>query len=464
MIRISTPTPSDRAVAASSLKANRNGAAMNRMAAAYSTIPWTNAGTGPCLNTAWTPLPAEHGRGLVQARVEQLGLRQRLVERDELDLGPAQRDHLPEVALVRGVDRRHPEARPEHAVVGQRGAAALHVAEYRHARLEAGALLDLALELHRDPSEPHVAERVRPAAELRLDLAVLRRRALGDDDDRERVAALVAMADPLAHLLDVERPLGHQDHVGPARHPGVAGDPAGRAPHHLDDDHAVVRLGRRVQSVDRVRRDLHGGVEAERHVGAGEGVVDRLRPADHRDAVGGLAPGCAERVLAADRDERVHALRLERRAHHGRPVGVAPVRVRPRRAEDRAAAVEDARGVLGGELDRVALEHAGPPVAEADDLVAVAVAAGADDAADDRVQPGAVAAAGEHSDAHARHPAMRAPTLKGRAQIRHTGRYVMRTAPSHGRRATPSGTASPSRARSVAISMRPRTAGTTTGA
>ena len=38
-----------------------------------------------------------------------------------------------------------------------------------------------------DAAEPHVAERVRPAAELGLDLAVLRRRALGDDDDRERV-------------------------------------------------------------------------------------------------------------------------------------------------------------------------------------------------------------------------------------------------------------------------------------
>src|SRR5215208_1111247 len=315
MIRISTPTTSDRAVAASSLKSNRNGAAMNRMAAAYSTIPWTNAGTGPCLNTAWTLLPEEHGRGLVQARVEQLRLRQRLVERDELDLGPAQRDHLPEVALVRGVDRRHPEARPEYAVVGQRRAAALHVAEDRHARLEAGALLDLALELHRDAAEPHVAERVRPAAELRLDLAVLRRRALGDDDDRERMAALVAMADPLADLLDVERPLGHEDHVGAAGHPGVAGDPARGAPHHLDDDHPVVRFSGRVQAVDRVGRDLDRGLEAEREVGAGEVVVDRLRHADDVDAVLGQPAGDAERVLAADRDQPVEGVLLQRRLH-----------------------------------------------------------------------------------------------------------------------------------------------------
>src|SRR4051794_17394952 len=226
MIRISTPTTSDRAVAASSLKSNRNGAAMNRMAAAYSTIPWTNAGTGPCLNTAWTLLPEEHRRGLVEARVEQLRLRQRLVERDELDLGSAQRDHLPEVALVGSVDRRHSEARPEHAVVGQRRAAALHVAEDRHARLEAGALLDLALELDRDAAQAHVAECVRPLV-LAPGAALLRRRALGHDHDRERRAVGLAVAQPLADLVEVERALGHEDDVGAAGHPRVAGDPAG---------------------------------------------------------------------------------------------------------------------------------------------------------------------------------------------------------------------------------------------
>src|SRR3954464_14442474 len=116
MISTSTPITRERAVAASSSKLNRNGAAMKRMAAAYSTIPWTNAGTGPCLNTSRKLLPEEHRRGLVQARIEQLRLSQRLVERDELDLGPAQRDHLPEAPLVGGVDRRHSEARPQHAV------------------------------------------------------------------------------------------------------------------------------------------------------------------------------------------------------------------------------------------------------------------------------------------------------------------------------------------------------------
>src|SRR5262249_2942446 len=45
-------------------------------------------------------------------------------------------------------------------------------------------------------------------------------------------------------------------------------------------------------------------------------------------------------------------------------------------------------------------EHAGPAVAEADELVTEVVDALADDAADHRVEAGAVAAAGEEPDAH----------------------------------------------------------------
>ena len=55
---------------------------------------------------------------------------------------------------------RDPEPRREHAVVRRRRAAALDVAEDRHARLEPCARLDLALEGDADPAEALVAERV----------------------------------------------------------------------------------------------------------------------------------------------------------------------------------------------------------------------------------------------------------------------------------------------------------------
>src|SRR5918997_1306883 len=316
MTRNSTPTTIEAAVAASSSKSNRNGAAMKRMPMAYSRTPCTKAGTGPFLNMGPSyplgPRPsaaprrrsAEEDLGsLEQPAVEQLGLGERLRERHALDLRAAQRDHLPEVALVGRVDRLDPEAGAEHAVVGDRRAAALDVAEDRHPRLEAGPLLDLALELDRDPAEADVAERV-GRLELRLQAAVLRRRALGDHDDREVAPARVAAAQPLADLLDVERVLGDEHDVGAAGQARVGGDPARVPTHDLDHDHTVVRLRRRVQAVDRLRRDLHPRLEAEGEVGAREVVVDRLGDTDDVHPLLRQLARHAERVLAADRDQR----------------------------------------------------------------------------------------------------------------------------------------------------------------
>ena len=147
-----------------------------------------------------------------------------------------------------------------------------------------------------------------------------RLRALGDDDDRREVR-LEAAPDQPADPVEVERLLGDQDHVGAAGEAGVEGDPAGVAAHHLDDQHPVVAVGGGVQAVDRLHRDVDRGVEAEGVVGGAEVVVDRLRHADDADAVLGVQPrGDAERVLAADRDQR---RRLRRRQALDDPLGAA---------------------------------------------------------------------------------------------------------------------------------------------
>ena len=157
-------------------------------------------------------------------------------------------------------------------------AAALDVAEDGHARLEAGRLLDLLAEPVADAAlrEQLVAELV----DLALFLGSRELAALADDDDREVLAARVPAADLARDLVEVDRPLGDQDHVGAAGDAAVHRDPAGVPAHHLDDHDAVVRLGRRVEPVDRLGADRDGGVEAERVVGAREVVVDRLRDAD----------------------------------------------------------------------------------------------------------------------------------------------------------------------------------------
>ena len=231
------------------------------------------------------------------------------------------------------------------------------------------------------------------------DGALDRLRALGHDDDREARPVAVAQLDPRAHLLDVERNLGHQHDVGAAGDARVRRDPPGVTSHHLDHHHPVVALGGGVQPVDRVGRDLHRGLETEREVGGRQVVVDRLRDADHGLPVLGERGGDAERVLAADRDERVDPFALERVVHACHPA-VHLARVRPRRAEDRATAVQEPACVGDRQFAHLAFDDAAPPVTEPDDLVAVHAFTLAHDRADHRVESGAVAASREHTDAH----------------------------------------------------------------
>jgi hypothetical protein len=160
-----------------------------------------------------------------------------------------------------------------------------------------------------------------------------------------------------------------------------------------------------VEAVDRVGGDLHGGLEPEREVRAGEVVVDRLGDAHDVHARLGELPGDAERVLPADRDQRVEPQRGQRLLHALEPALLLED-VRARRAEDRAAAVQDAARRLVREIDRLALEHAGPAEAEADELVLVRVDPLAHDGADHGVEAGTVPASRQQSDAshNARQP------------------------------------------------------------
>jgi hypothetical protein len=194
--------------------------------------------------------------------------------------------------------------------------------------------------------------------------------------------------------------LGDQDHVGAAGDAAHHRDPAGVTAHDLDDHDAVVRLGRGVEPVDRLGADRHRGVEAEGVVGSGQVVVDRLRHADDRQALLGVqARGDAERVLAADGDERIEPLREG--CQHPVDAALDLVRVRPARADDRSAAREDAGDLARPERLEVVLDQPPPAGADPDDVVP-AVERPPGDGADDRVQPGAVAPAGEHSDTHGR--------------------------------------------------------------
>ena len=75
-------------------------------------------------------------------------------------------------------------------------------------------------------------------------------------------------------------------------------------------------------------------------------------------------------------------------------------RVGPGRAEDRAAARQDAADRLHVEDHGVALERAPPAVTEPDELKAVLSRAGPHDRADHCIQAGAVTASGQDPDSH----------------------------------------------------------------
>jgi hypothetical protein len=251
------------------------------------------------------------------------------------------------------------------------------------------------------PPRRHVAEGVQLAAGGGH-RALLRRGALGHDDDRG-VLLLEPLLDVGADPVDVERALRDEDDVGAAGQAGVQRDPAGVPAHDLDDQRAVVRLGRGVQPVDGVDGDLDRGVEAEGVVGGAEVVVDRLRDADDVEASGGQLGRDAEGVLAADRDQRVDAGLLEVLPDLLDPV-VDLHDVGPAAAEDGASAREDAPGLLHAERHREPLERALPAVAEAEELVPVHLHALPDHGPDDGVQAGAVAPAGQDTDAHSCSP------------------------------------------------------------
>ena len=260
------------------------------------------------------------------------------------------------------VHRRHAEPRGEHAVEGDGRAAALDVAEDRargsHSRCAARSRRSSAAPMPPSRAWPNASRCVARASAARPSIGV----APSETTTIEKVrAARVAAPQLLADLLDVEGALGDEDRVGAAGDPGVGRDPAGVAAHHLDDHHAVVGLGGRVQPVDRVGDDLDGGLEAEGHLGAAEIVVDRLRHADDGHAV---ARAGAARRRACPRRRSGSARRRRRararRATSAAAVGAVGVGVGARGAEDRAAARQDPRGARGGRA-RSSRRRARPP-------------------------------------------------------------------------------------------------------
>src|SRR5262245_55845162 len=75
--------------------------------------------------------------------------------------------------------------------------------------------------------------------------------------------------------------------------------------HHLKDHHPVVRLCRRVQTIERLSRDVERRDETKREFGASKIVIDRFRNAHDRNATFIELRSDSERPFATQHHERI---------------------------------------------------------------------------------------------------------------------------------------------------------------
>ena len=215
-------------------------------------------------------------------------------------------------------------------------------------------------------------------ARLKLHGSLLGRGALGDTDDPILLPHLEA---PLHGLADVRHVEGlFRDHrvVRAAGHAGVQRNPTHVAAHDLDDEDAVVRLGRGVQPVDGLGGHGHGSVKAKGVVGGVDVIIDGLGHPDDRNPIIRKPLRPFERALAADGDERVD-FRFRQVAPHRIDARLELVWVQPAGAQNCATPRQDA--VDGGvvvEIAALVLHQADPPVLVSDDGVTELVRGGAD--------------------------------------------------------------------------------------
>ena len=152
----------------------------------------------------------------------------------------------------------------------------------------------------------------------------------------------MAMLDPLAHLGDVEGQLGDEDDVGARRRARSAarssrrGGPSPRRPSPGRGTRPWCAAGRsRPSAICTAVSNPNVTSVADRSLS----IV--LGTPDDAGALAGELGRDAERVLAADRDQRVDVLPAQRVEDARDPV-VRLERVRPARPEDRAASRQDA--------------------------------------------------------------------------------------------------------------------------
>ena len=176
------------------------------------------------------------------------------------------------------------KARGENAVESGGRAAALHVAEFYIAQIEAEALAMLAKILH----EP---------------FSVVSR-AFGHNHNSVALAAIVAIAQATRERFGIGFDFGQRDGFRASGNAGGERQIAAVAAHHLHQKSAFVRRSGHLDAVDGLERDVERGVDADGNFRAAEIVVNG-RYADDRNSFCESAQRAGLRAVAADDDGSV---------------------------------------------------------------------------------------------------------------------------------------------------------------
>ena len=293
----------------------------------------------------------------------------------------------------------------QHAVIGAGAAAALHVAGHADAGLGTGHLLDLLRNAGCGGGVTGLGALGGPLLALHLGL-LGGEGTLGHGQNREVLARLGAVLDSSGDLLDVVGQLRQQDDVRAARNAGVQRQPAGFVAHDLNAHDAAVAARGGVDAVNDLGGDVHSSVEAERHVGAVDVVVDGFGQTDDVQAllaeqvcgfVGAVAAQAEQAVqfggavVFLHRGNLVHLVLLDHTHFFERgALG----------AQNGAAHGQNAGELVRGHLPEVAVDQAVVAVHDADDLdlIAHAVVQRLGHAAQGSVQAGAVAAGSQDTN------------------------------------------------------------------
>ena len=242
-----------------------------------------------------------------------------------------------------------------------------------------------------------MTERVRFAIPRRQ--GTLQRNCSFGNDDNRRIVTRKSMFDERTHFLDVEGAFGNEYGVCTPGDSRVPCDPTRVTSHDLDNEYTVVTLRRRVQSIDGVSCNRHGGVKTERVVGGSQIVVDGLWYAHDRKANRSELCCHTERVLTSDDNKTFHTQAIYRVENPALAV-VILVRIGSAGPQDRASPREDAPNRGDIKRHRVPFQGSSPPVTKSDELVTVDLNALSYDSSYHGVQTRAVAAASQHSYTH----------------------------------------------------------------